>query len=188
MSNINEINTILKEIIDNKYNELNKYKEQGIFDKINELEGNAIGQIGKRFIKKIFTKLNIKMKDFGDVIHDESDIFLDDDEETKIEIKTARKGLKNNSLQFNGINPNYNCKYIICLGLTANADYFKIISGNKIYNHKERKFYLKVDNKEKQLVAMNPGNTANYKLTLQINNLEPIENIETQIKELFISN
>lgn len=52
MSNINEINTILKEIIDNKYNELNKYKEQGIFDKINELEGNAIGQIGKRFIKK----------------------------------------------------------------------------------------------------------------------------------------
>ena len=46
MSNINEINTILKEIIDNKYNELNAYKEQGIFDKINELEGNAIGQIG----------------------------------------------------------------------------------------------------------------------------------------------
>ncbi|MGN1035837.1 MAG: hypothetical protein ACI4PS_05305 [Rhodocyclaceae bacterium] len=44
------------------------------------------------------------------------------------------------------------------------------------------------NNKEKQLVAMNPGNTANYKLTLQINNLEPIENIETQIKELFISN
>ena len=35
MSNINEINTILKEIIDNKYNELNAYKEQGIFDKIN---------------------------------------------------------------------------------------------------------------------------------------------------------
>ena len=91
-------------------------------------------------------------------------------------------------MQFNGINPNYNCKYIICLGLTANAAYFKIVSGNKIYNHKERKFYLKVDNKEKQLVAMNPGNTANYKLTLQINNLEPIENIETQIKELFISN
>lgn len=113
MSNINEINTILKEIIGNKYNELNAYKEQGIFDKINELEGNAIGQIGERFIKKIFTKLNIKMKDFGDVIHDEFDICLDDDEETKIEIKTAIKGLKNNSLQFNGINPNYNCKYII---------------------------------------------------------------------------
>ncbi len=188
MDNLTDINSILKNIIDDKYNELIAYKETGIFDKIHQLEGNAIGQIGEKFIKQIFNKLNIKMKDFGKVIHDEFDICLDDTNETKIEIKTARKGLKNNSLQFNGINPHYNCKYIICLGLTATAAYFKVISGNKIYNHKTRHFYLNIDGKEKQLVSMNPGNTANYKLTLQLSNLEPITDLEITIKELFVNN
>lgn len=113
------------------------------------------------------------MQEFGEVIHDEFDICLEDG--TKIEIKTARLGLKSNTFQFNGINPNYNCDFIICIGLSAQAAFFKIIGGEKIYNHKTRKFYLNVDNKQRQIVAMNPHNQANFKLTLNLKDLEKIE-------------
>ena len=177
------LNEILKDLIEEKYNELAKFKENGIFEKINEFEGNAVGQIGEKFVKIVFEKLGIKMQEFGEVIHDEFDICLMDG--TKIEIKTARKGLKNDSFQFNGINPNYNCKYIICVGLSAKAAFFKIVSGEKIYNHKTRKFYLNVDGKPKQIVAMNPQNQANYKLTLTLKELEKIENFESKLKEIF---
>lgn len=178
-----DINQILLEIIETKFNELQTYKKSGIFDKILEFEGNAIGQIGEKFVKEIFKNCDIAMKDFGEVVHNEFDIYLTDD--TKIEVKTARKGLKNNTFQFNGINPHYNAKFIICIGLCVDKAYFKIISGEKIYNHKERKFYLRVDDNLKQLVAMNPGNQANYKLTLLLKDLEPIENFEDKIKEIF---
>lgn len=184
------VNDILLDIINKKFNELQKYKANGIFEKINTFEGNAICQIGEIFVKEIFNKLNIKMKDFGEILHDEFDICLDDDENiqkaTKIEIKTARKGLKNNIFQFNGINPHYNVKYIICLGLCIDDAYFKIISGDKIYDHKTRSFYLIVEDKKKKIIAMNPGNQANYKLTLNLNELEKIENFPDKINEIFI--
>lgn len=42
------INDILKNIIENKYNELRYSKDnEGIFSKIDYFEGNAIGQIGE---------------------------------------------------------------------------------------------------------------------------------------------
>lgn len=65
-------------------------------------------------MKAIFIKENIAMDNKQKVIHDEYDILSNG---IKIEIKTARKGLKNNSLQFNGINPAYNNDYIIVIGL-----------------------------------------------------------------------
>lgn len=179
-----DINHLLLEIIESKYNELQKYKEKsGIFEKIVNFEGNAIGQIGEKFVKEVFRGLGIKMQDFGEVVHDEFDICLENN--TKIEIKTARKGLKNNTFQFSGINPHYNCDYILCIGLSLEAAFFKIIKGNKIYNHKERKFYLKVNDKERQLVAMNPGNQANYKLTLQLKDLDRIETFIDSIRYEF---
>lgn len=177
------LNDLLEKLIEEKYNELAKFKENGIFEKINEFEGNAVGQIGEKFVKMVFANLGLNMQDFGEVIHDEFDICLEDG--TKIEIKTARKWLKNNSFQFNGINPNYNCKFIICIGLSAKAAFFKIVSGEKIYNHKTRKFYLNVENEQKQIVAMNPQNQANFKLTLQLKDLEPIDNFENRLKEVF---
>ena len=85
------LNDLLKKLIEEKYNELAKFKENGIFEKINEFEGNAVGQIGE-----------------------------------------------------------------------------------KNYNHKTRKFYLNVENEQKQIVAMNPQNQANFKLTLQLKDLEPL--------------
>ena len=96
------LNDLLKKLIEEKYNELAKFKENGIFEKINEFEGNAVGQIGE-----------------------------------------------------------------------------------KIYNHKTRKFYLNVGNEQKQIVAMNPQNQANFKLTLKLEDLEPIENFESKLREIF---
>ena len=96
------LNDLLEKLIEEKYNELAKFKENGIFEKINEFEGNAVGQIGE-----------------------------------------------------------------------------------KIYNHKTRKFYLNVENEQKQIVAMNPQNQANFKLTLSLKDLEPIENFESKLREFF---
>lgn len=177
------VNEILSEIIEQKFKELQKYKKDGIFEKINYFEGNAVGQIGEIFVKNIFKILNIEIKDFKEIIHDEFDICLNDD--TKIEIKTARKGIKNNTFQFNGINPHYNVKYIICIGLCTSCAYFKLIDGQKLYDHKTRSFYLQIDGKNKKLVSMNPGNQANYKLTLNLKDLEPIENFIDTIKKIF---
>lgn len=96
------LNDLLKKLIEEKYNEFAKFKENGIFEKINEFEGNAVGQIGE-----------------------------------------------------------------------------------KIYNHKTRKFYLNVENEQKQIVAMNPQNQANFKLTLKLKDLEPIENFESKLRKSF---
>ena len=133
-------------------------KKTGIFEKITNFEGNAIGQIGEQFIKTVLKELGFQPQETAAVVHDEFDILLNDG--TKIEVKTARMGLKNEIFQFNGINPHYNYDYIFCIGLSTDVAYFKIINGKIIYDHKKRKFYLNVDDKPKQLVAMNPGNQA----------------------------
>lgn len=154
---------ILLKIIESKYNELNKYKQSGIFDKIQYFEGNAIGQIGEKFIKEIFIYNNIPFDNVEkETIHDEFDLLSNG---KKIEIKTARKGLKNNTFQFNGINPKYNYDYIILLGITYDDVYYHIVDKKQdyIYNHSLRKEFIKINNKDKQLVQMNPGNSVNYK-------------------------
>lgn len=177
------VNQMLLEIIEKKYQELSSFKKTGIFEKITNFEGNAIGQIGEQFIKTVLKELGFQLQETAAVVHDEFDILLADG--TKIEIKTARMGLKNEIFQFNGINPHYNYDYIFCIGLSTQAAYFKIINGKIFYDHKKRKFYLNVDDKPKQLVAMNPGNQANYKLTLSKKHLNTIENLTISICQTF---
>lgn len=72
---------------------------------------------------------------------------------------------------------------IILLGLTYDDIYYYIIDKRQdyIYDHKLRKEFIKINNKPKQLVAMNPGNSVNLKLTL---NLKELKNGETLIDEL----
>ncbi|CRF40263.1 type II restriction endonuclease [Helicobacter ailurogastricus] len=53
------------------------------------------------------------------------------------------------------------------------------------YKHKERKDTIRIHGKEKQLVAMNPGNQANYKLTLSLKELKPIVGFTEELKKLF---
>ena len=77
---------ILLKIIESKFNELNKYKQSGIFDKIQYFEGNAIGQIGEKFIKEIFI-YNIPFDNVEkETIHDELDLLSNG---KKIEIKVG---------------------------------------------------------------------------------------------------
>lgn len=180
-----EINELMQRIINDKFEELKIFDGlDDIFGKIKLFEGNAIGQIGETFVKSVFANNNIPMDDIGkEIIHDEYDIITNNQ---KIEIKTARKGLKNDTFQFNGINPVYNHAYIILVGITTKNIYYKIIEGKSTYNHQTRKYYLTVDGKLKQLVAMNPGNSVNFKLTLPLKNLKPIDTFVEELKTLFV--
>lgn len=42
-----------------------------------------------------------------------------------------------------------------------------------------------INNKEKQLVSMNPGNQVNLKLTLNLKELKDISNFTNDLKEIF---
>lgn len=176
------LNKLLEQVIENKYKELGLEKEDsGRFRKIKFFEGNAIGQIGENFVKQVFRKEKIPLDNTKSVVHDEYDILS---KGRKIEIKTARKGAKNNSFQFNGINPQYNHDYIILVGITSDAVYYNIVSEKSTYDHRKRKHFLKVNDQLKQLVSMNPGNSVNYKLTLTISQLKPISSFVKELHSL----
>lgn len=181
------VKKLLLEIIKEKYQELQKYKQKGIFNKINGFEGNAIGQIGEKFIKELFLKLKLPLDNDNDkeIIHDEFDLLS---KGKKIEIKTARKGLKNDTFQFNGINPKYNYDYIIFIGITYNDIYYYIIDKKQDYkyDHKKRKDFIKINDKFRQLVQMNPGNAVNLKLTLNLKELKDSRNLTTDLKAYFL--
>lgn len=176
---------ILLRLIEQKYQEIETKQEKGIFEKILSFEGNAIGQIGEKFVKEVFKGLNLTLDEVDkEIIHDEFDILS---KGKKIEIKTARKGLNNNTFQFNGINPKYNYDFIILIAITTTSILYYIIDKRKdyIYNHKLRKEFIKINDKEKQLVAMNPGNQVNYKLTLNLKELKDINHFTQELKEIF---
>lgn len=177
------IDELLSEIIEDKYQELGLDQQQkGQFYKIKYFEGNAIGQIGEKFIKKLFLANSLPLDEDRETVHDEYDCLSGG---KKIEIKTVRKGSKNDTFQFNGINPSYNHDYIILLGLTSERAYYRVLEGRASYNHHKRKYYLNVDGVLRQLVSMNPGNTVNYKLTLTLRQLKPIADLVPELKELF---
>ena len=179
------IKELMAKLIEEKYLELQGFKQGGAFSKIFEFEGNATGQIGEKFIKKLFEVLNLSLDDTSkEIIHDEFDLLS---KGKKIEVKTARKGLKNNTFQFNDINPKYNYDYIILLGLTYDELYFYIIDKKRdyLYEHKTRKEFIKIDNKLKQLVMMNPGNAVNLKLSLNLTDLKSSEDLADELRALF---
>ncbi|GAA7683047.1 hypothetical protein BON254_04860 [Helicobacter pylori] len=71
---------------------------------------------------------------------------------------------------------------MICLGVCEDQLLYRIFKKDKIhYIHKERKYFMKQSEFKKQLVPMNPDNQVNYKLTLNLKELEEITNL---IKEL----
>ncbi|MDR2292496.1 MAG: hypothetical protein LBE11_03380 [Prevotellaceae bacterium] len=182
MLNINQLEAKLQEIIERKYLETKLGKNPDAkFAKIGDLEGNAVGQIGEEYSKFLISQF-VEIIDDG-IIHDEYDI------QTKngvfFEVKTARKGNKNNTFQFNGINPNYNYNYLLCIGICEDAVLFRIFEKKDIsYHHKDRKFYIRQGNFEKQLVSMNPNNQVNFKLTLNLKELISISLLHDQIQTI----
>jgi len=173
----------LQNIIEKKYKELNLGRDYNAkFSKIRDFEANAVGQIGEEFAKIIIKEFT-EIIDDG-IIHNEYDIKTGND--ILFEIKTARKGRDNNTFQFNGINPNYNYDYLLCLGICENSIHFRFFSKKDIhYVHKERKHYIEEKGFKKQLVQMNPQNQVNYKLTLNLKDLYDISQISEQLNSIF---
>ncbi|MDR0927254.1 MAG: restriction endonuclease [Ignavibacteria bacterium] len=182
MLKISELETKLEEIIERKHQELNLGRDYNLkFSKIRDFEGNAIGQIGEEFAKAIISEF-IEIIDDG-VIHNEYDVKTQSG--ILFEVKTARKGRSNNSFQFNGINPRYNYDYLLCIGICEDAIVFRIFEKKDVsYHHKDRKFYIKQDEFEKQLVQMNPDNQVNYKLTLNIKDFHNISLLSNQLQTI----
>ena len=175
---------IFIKIIEKKYNELNLGKDfTKKFSKIRSFEGNAIGQIGEEFLKLVVADLT-KIVDDG-VIHNEYDILTKSGK--YFEVKTARKGSKNNTFQFNGINPNYNYDYLICFGICEDKLLYRIFKKAEIqYLHKDRNHYIIQGEYKRQLVKMNPNNLVNLKLTITINDLFEIPNLINELRKLLI--
>lgn len=179
---MNELEKLMSDIIEAKYNEIMaRSNETGPFDKIKQFEGNAIGQIGEEFVKKAFVSSGVRIDNKNNTIHDEYDVKIED---TKIEVKTARKG-SNNTFQFNGINPIYNVKYIILVGISASKIYYKVLEKSWLrYEHHEQAYFFKINGKDFKLVAMNPGNSVNYKLTLNVKYLNEITGFNKEIAKI----
>ncbi|WP_299546774.1 restriction endonuclease [uncultured Helicobacter sp.] len=180
-----DLEKLLLKLIEQKYKEVQKKQKSGIFEKILHFEGNAIGQIGEKFVKEVFKALNLPLDELSqETIHDEFDLLSNG---KKVEIKTARKGLNNNTFQFNGINPKYNYDYIILLGITTQSVHYYIVDRRQdyYYNHTLRKEYIKVNGKDKQLVMMNPGNQVNLKLTLNLKELKHIASFANELMNIF---
>lgn len=170
------INELMIKIIQEKFDilRLGDVDKRNKFWQINFFEGNAVGQIGEKFIKQIFIQNNIPFDKTADVVHDEYDLISNG---KKIEIKTARQGHKNNTFQFNGINPAYNNDLIICIGIANNTLYYHIFkhSDIKYYHHPNRKYKIKLsDSRELALVEMNPNNKVNHKVTINVKDLSEV--------------
>ena len=180
--NRTDICRVLLKIITNKYNNLRKNRTKGLFEKILDFEGNAVGQVGEEFVKEIFEKFKINVNTgVNETIHDEYDILLTNGK--KVEIKTARKGRESNTYQFNGLNPFYNYDYIILIGISSTDVKYLLIKGKVKYNHKDRKHYLEINNKNKNLTKMNPNDDKNLKFTLKDNDLKDISLFEKEVKQ-----
>ena len=162
-----------------KHEELNLGKDYvNKFSKIRDFEGNAIGQIGEEYLKYIVAYLTDIIDD--GIIHNEYDILTKSG--IYFEVKTARKGRKNNTFQFNGINPNYNYNYLICFGICENKLLYRMFKKAEIqYQHKDRNHYITQGTYKRQLVQMNPNNLVNLKLTINLADLFEIENLIVEL-------
>ncbi len=169
------------EIIERKHRELNLGKDYSQkFSKIRDFEANAIGQIGEEYLKLVINSIS-EIIDDG-VIHNEYDILTKSGK--YIEIKTARKGRKNNTFQFNGINPRYNYDFMICLGICEDKILYRIFQKAEIqYIHKDRHYYIIQNDLKRQLVQMNPDNHVNFKLTMSIIDLFDISNFIEELNK-----
>lgn len=175
---------LIESIINDKYYELNLDKiDEGRFSKIRLFEGNAVGQIGENFIKSVMADYGTVMND--GITHDEYDVLMDNG--IKFEVKTARKG-SNNSFQFNGINPNYNYDFLICIGICPERVVYRIFKKEEIvyvHNRGDRGYrMIQGSDFNKKLSPMNPNNQVNHKLTLSLNQMFNINELPNVISNI----
>ncbi|MDO5759661.1 MAG: hypothetical protein Q4Q06_01390, partial [Bacteroidota bacterium] len=184
MTTKDNLNNILKNIIERKHNELGLGRDySSIFSKIKDFEANAIGQIGEEYVRKICKDITNIEQDDNDTVHNEFDISTKNG--LKIEIKTARFG-KKGTFQFNGIEPRRNYNYILCLGICLDRVVYRIFSHDDIkYVHSVRKYYIEQgDDFKKQLVQMNPDNLVSYKLTTNLKQMIEIDYLPEELNKI----
>jgi len=184
-----DLEKILEDIIKKKYEDLHPPDVGNKkFSKIKDFEANAIGQIGETFAKEVLSKFAQSIVEEG-IIHTQYDIKAKNSQGTDIlfEVKTARKGKKNNTFQFNGLNHYYSYDYLLCIGICEDNIKFRIFSKASIkYHHTDRNYYIEEGSQfKKQLVKMNPNNTTNLKLTLKFEDLKDINDIESELTNIF---
>ncbi len=187
MTRKDDLNNILKEIIERKHKELNLGMDyNSIFSKIKDFEANAIGQIGEEYARKICRSITTIDQNNDDTVHNEFDISTES--AVKVEVKTARLG-KKGTFQFNGIEPRRNYDYILCLGICLDKVVYRIFSHKDIkYIHDVRKYFVEQNDKFcKQLVQMNPDNLVSYKLTTSLKQMFEIDNLPLELSIIFNS-
>lgn len=185
-----DINKLLLEIINNKHDELQLGAAyNGIFSKIKDFEANAIGQIGEEFARLLCKQVVDIEQEAEETIHNEYDIKTVDG--IMIEVKTARKGRKVDTFQFNGIEPRRNYNYLLCIGLCYDKVVYRIFEHTDIeYRHKGKNadsnygYFLTGENFDKKLVPMNPGSLVSYKLTVNIRDMYAIDGLFGQLQTL----
>jgi len=170
MPNINYkdlfINALNKNTDNPKWNE-------GDFIKIKTVSNTKVGSIGQDFIESLCGELSIPC----DFPHREDESRLTQspwDIEIlgiKFELKTATEDT-NNSFQFNHIRYHRSYDAVLCLGVTPNELYFGLWSKADI-----------LTGKAGNLVSMEKGANASYKLTKKPDQLIPITEFEQKIKE-----
>jgi len=173
-----ESDAILSGLIDIKYDEIKS--NEGKFAKIKNLQSNYVGQIGEEYVKQILH--HISNYEWQPTLHGEYDILLKSG--IKIEVKTATKGCKVDSFQFNSINPSYNFDFLVCVGICDDKVMFRIFKKSEIKTIDTDgiiSYYIEQDNLRKKISAMNPGNEVSHKLTLSTKQLH---NYSTFIEEL----
>lgn len=114
-------------------------------------------------------------------MHDQFDIITKS--KIYIEVKTARKGRTNDTFQFNGLNPEYNYDYLICLGICEDKLLYRLFLKSEMQK-KDSVYYVTQDNFMGRLVQMNPGNNVNYKLTIKLRDLYEISHIIEDLTKL----
>jgi hypothetical protein len=149
-----------------------KWKE-GDFIGIKTVSNTKVGSVGLDFVESLCNALSIPLnfplrKDKTRMNQSPWDIEIYG---IKFELKTATEDTGGN-FQFNHIRYHRPYDAVLCLGVTPNELYFGIWSKADVATEK-------VGN----LVSMEKGANASYKLTKKPSNLFPIANFEQKIKK-----
>jgi len=160
------INALAKNVDNPKWRE-------GNFIGIKTVSNTKVGNIGQDFIEGLCVALSIPCvfplrEDKTRMNQSPWDIAIYD---IKFELKTATEDTSG-SFQFNHIRYHRPYDAVLCLGVTPNELYFGLWSKADI-----------LTNKAGNLVSMEKGANASYKLTKKPSNLFPIIEFEQKIKE-----
>ena len=143
------------------------------FGGIKIISNTKVGSVGQDFIEKLCGELGIKaifpINELGDRLNQSPwDIELNG---VKFELKTATEDV-NGNFQFNHVRYHRKYQALLCLGVAPNALYFGVWSKADV-----------TTGKAGNLVSMEKAANASFKLTKRPQNLMPIQDFDSVIKQ-----